>query len=133
MTLGIHPYAPDCGWNDFMHLTPLCRLVGTATGWVFRKPSDPPLANPAGKGSFPCDVSRATPGRGHRRLQTLSLLSPFFLLQACIPDPYNGATSIRDLYDLAGAPPGTRFTVPVLWCTKTKTIVNNEVKRWLAG
>lgn len=39
-------------------------------------PGDPPLANPAGAGSFPCD-------------------------DACVPDTINGAKFVRDLYELA--------------------------------
>ena len=72
------------------------------TGWVFRSPDDPPISNPAGKGCFSC--------------------------VGCIPDPHNAAKSVRDLYELAGCPPNTKYTVPVLWDTKMKTIVNNEVR-----
>ncbi|KAJ0041071.1 hypothetical protein Pint_26540 [Pistacia integerrima] len=42
------------------------------------------------------------------------------------PDPLNGAKSIRDLYELASTNYSGRFTVPVLWDKKMKTIVNNE-------
>ena len=72
-------------------------------GWQFRAPTDPPVASPGGFGSFPCD--------------------------GCVPDPVNGARSVRDLYDLAmggKCPPDQRYTVPVLWDTKERTIVNNE-------
>jgi len=47
-------------------------------------------------------------------------------------DGLNGCQSIRDLYETATAvkkglaPLGTKFTVPVLWCSTEKTIVNNE-------
>ncbi|PIA37766.1 hypothetical protein AQUCO_03000355v1 [Aquilegia coerulea] len=42
------------------------------------------------------------------------------------PDLLNGARSIRDLYELASANYSGKFTVPVLWDKKLKTIVNNE-------
>lgn len=42
------------------------------------------------------------------------------------PDPINGAEIIRDLYLLADPNYVGRFSVPVLWDKKTKTIVNNE-------
>ncbi|KAL5731405.1 glutathionyl-hydroquinone reductase [Ranunculus cassubicifolius] len=41
-------------------------------------------------------------------------------------DPLNGAKSIRDLYELASSNYDGRYTVPVLWDKKLKTIVNNE-------
>ncbi|KAJ4982252.1 hypothetical protein NE237_033089 [Protea cynaroides] len=42
------------------------------------------------------------------------------------PDPLNGARSIRDLYELASTNYSGRYTVPVLWDKKLKTIVSNE-------
>lgn len=42
------------------------------------------------------------------------------------PDPINGAEIIRDLYLLADPNYVGRFSVPVLWDKKTKTIVSNE-------
>lgn len=42
------------------------------------------------------------------------------------PDPLNGAKTIRDLYELASTNYLGKFTVPVLWDKKLKTIVNNE-------
>ncbi|KJE97021.1 glutathione S-transferase [Capsaspora owczarzaki ATCC 30864] len=44
----------------------------------------------------------------------------------CDSDPFNGAKSIRDLYLLSDPKYAGKFTVPVLWDTKTKTVVNNE-------
>ncbi|KAI4302875.1 hypothetical protein MLD38_038573 [Melastoma candidum] len=41
-------------------------------------------------------------------------------------DPLNGAKSIRDLYELASSNYTGKYTVPVLWDKKLKTIVNNE-------
>ena len=41
-------------------------------------------------------------------------------------DTLNGATHIRDIYFLADKDYDGRFSVPVLWDKKTKTIVNNE-------
>ncbi|KAK7317904.1 hypothetical protein RJT34_02515 [Clitoria ternatea] len=42
------------------------------------------------------------------------------------PDPLNGAKSIRELYEIASANYTGKYTVPVLWDKKLKTIVNNE-------
>ncbi|KAJ9557420.1 hypothetical protein OSB04_012034 [Centaurea solstitialis] len=41
-------------------------------------------------------------------------------------DPFNGAKSIRALYELASGNYSGKYTVPVLWDKKLKTIVNNE-------
>jgi glutathionyl-hydroquinone reductase len=43
-----------------------------------------------------------------------------------VPDPINGAQSIRDLYLLAQPNYTGRFSVPVLWDKKAGTIVSNE-------
>lgn len=48
-----------------------------------------------------------------------------FQLTGCTPDQVNGTKFIRDLYELAGYT-GKKFTVPVLWDKKLKTIVSNE-------
>ncbi|GMH27733.1 hypothetical protein Nepgr_029576 [Nepenthes gracilis] len=42
------------------------------------------------------------------------------------PDPLYGAKSIRELYELASPNYDARFSVPILWDKKLKTIVNNE-------
>ncbi|XP_034700169.1 glutathionyl-hydroquinone reductase YqjG-like isoform X1 [Vitis riparia] len=42
------------------------------------------------------------------------------------PDPLNGTRSIRELYELASTNYSGKYTVPVLWDKKLKTIVNNE-------
>ncbi|KAK8965061.1 hypothetical protein KSP40_PGU022792 [Platanthera guangdongensis] len=42
------------------------------------------------------------------------------------PDPLNGAKSVRELYELASPNYVGKYTVPVLWDKKLKTIVNNE-------
>ncbi|KAF6136847.1 hypothetical protein GIB67_043236, partial [Kingdonia uniflora] len=42
------------------------------------------------------------------------------------PDHLNGAKSIRELYELASTNYSGKYTVPVLWDKKLKTIVNNE-------
>ncbi|GAV64373.1 GST_N_2 domain-containing protein/GST_C_2 domain-containing protein [Cephalotus follicularis] len=42
------------------------------------------------------------------------------------PDPLNGAKSIRELYELASTTYSGKYSVPVLWDKKLKTIVNNE-------
>ncbi|KAJ4825736.1 hypothetical protein Tsubulata_035309 [Turnera subulata] len=41
-------------------------------------------------------------------------------------DPLNGAKTIRALYELASTNYTGKYTVPVLWDKKLKTIVNNE-------
>ncbi len=46
--------------------------------------------------------------------------------RGCIPDAANGATYLRDIYLKARPGYTGRATVPVLWDTKTGTIVNNE-------
>lgn len=69
------------------------------TGWVFVSPSDPPLSSSTGQGSFPCDDA--------------------------IPDTVNNKKTVRELYELAQDKTG-KYTVPVLWDKKLKTIVNNE-------
>ncbi|XP_076933154.1 uncharacterized protein LOC143598960 [Bidens hawaiensis] len=42
------------------------------------------------------------------------------------PDHINGAKTVRALYELASANYSGKYTVPVLWDKKLKTIVNNE-------
>lgn len=69
------------------------------TGWAFASPEDPPRPNPAGFGSFDCE--------------------------GCIPDTVNNVKFVRDLYEIAGDTNG-KYTVPVLWDKKNRTIVNNE-------
>jgi len=68
-------------------------------GYVFRNEDDPPLKSATGYGSIPC--------------------------KDCIPDAVNHCKTIRELFELAGTP-DQKFTIPVLWDKKNKTIVNNE-------
>lgn len=42
------------------------------------------------------------------------------------PEPCTGGTHLRDLYHTAAADYAGRYTVPTLWDTKLRTIVNNE-------
>ena len=44
----------------------------------------------------------------------------------CTPDTVNGLTYMRDIYLMADKNFEGRYTVPVLWDKKSKTIVNNE-------
>jgi glutathionyl-hydroquinone reductase len=44
----------------------------------------------------------------------------------CIPDTVNNANYLREIYFQCEADYAGRFTVPVLFDKKTKTIVNNE-------
>lgn len=69
-------------------------------GWVFHdSENDPPLTNTLGHNSY----------------------NP----SGCSPDHINHAKSIRDLYVLSGDTVG-KYSVPILWDTNTKSIVNNE-------
>jgi putative glutathione S-transferase len=70
------------------------------TGWVYRSPGDPPLTNSLGYGSIAVD-------------------------EACKPDTFTNAQTIRELYEICGDTKGP-FSTPVLWDKKTRTIVNNE-------
>lgn len=47
-------------------------------------------------------------------------------LEGSEPDPNYGAEYIRDIYHMHNPDYQGRYTVPVLWDKKTKTIVNNE-------
>lgn len=67
-------------------------------GWAFAEPGEA-RPSPAGHGSTAFDD--------------------------VVPDNHNNAKFIRDLYELSGDTNGP-FSVPVLWDTKTKKIVNNE-------
>lgn len=69
-------------------------------GWHFKNPGDDPVSNPEGHGSYECD-------------------------DALIPDTVNGAKTIRDLYEMAGDT-GGKYSTPLLWDKKEKTIVSNE-------
>lgn len=70
-------------------------------GWQFRAPTDEPVSNLEGFGKYSCE--------------------------GCVPDTVNNARFVRDLYELVpDCPPETRYTVPVLWDKKLRTIVNNE-------
>lgn len=71
-------------------------------GWVFADPNGKPLRNTAGIGGpFP----------------------PAY--EVTKPDPINNSGSVRDLYELANDIEG-KYTVPVLWDKKEKTIISNE-------
>ncbi|CAN0220956.1 unnamed protein product [Ascophyllum nodosum] len=70
-------------------------------GWAFADPEDPPLVPPSGHGEISSGVT--------------------------IPDPLHGFKMVRDIYDMAaGAGTLKKYTVPILWDEKTKTVVNNE-------
>jgi len=69
------------------------------TGWCFKDPKDPPVPNSEGHGRFDCTD--------------------------CIPDTVNNTKTIRDLYDLSHDTTG-KYSVPVLWDKKERTIVCNE-------
>ncbi|RLM79039.1 glutathionyl-hydroquinone reductase YqjG-like [Panicum miliaceum] len=42
------------------------------------------------------------------------------------PDPFNGAKSVRELYEIASPNYAGKPSVPVLWDKQLKTVVNNE-------
>lgn len=69
-------------------------------GWVYRAPGDEPLSNALGHGSYPCDDS-------------------------LVPDTFTNAASVREVFEQCGDEVGP-FTTPLLYDTKTKTIVSNE-------
>jgi len=72
----------------------------THVGWHFKSPGDAPVTNELGHGSYECD-------------------------DACIPDTVNNCQTVRQLYEMANDDTG-KYSTPVLWCKKTKTIVCNE-------
>ncbi|KAJ0263583.1 GST C-terminal domain-containing protein [Hirschfeldia incana] len=47
-------------------------------------------------------------------------------VQGAEPDHLNGAKSVRELYEIASPNYTGKYTVPVLWDKKLKTVVNNE-------
>ena len=49
-----------------------------------------------------------------------------FVVPNSDPRGPEGVESVRELYEMVNAPKEQRFTVPVVWDTVTKTIVNNE-------
>ena len=73
-------------------------------GWVFvNSADDPPLASSTGFGSFST--------------------------KDCVPNTVNEAKTVREFYEMCtpiDAPAPKKFTVPILYDKKTKTIVNNE-------
>jgi len=73
--------------------------VDTHAGWQFKDPKDDPIPNQTGHGAISCE--------------------------GCIPDPINKATFIRDIYELADDT-DKKYSIPVLWDSKKKTIVSNE-------
>ncbi|CAM9382986.1 unnamed protein product [Pylaiella littoralis] len=71
-------------------------------GWAFAGADDPPLVPPGGYGSVPS-------GAG------------------VVPDPLHGFKAVRQIYEMAvGEGALNKYTVPILWDEKTKTVVNNE-------
>lgn len=70
------------------------------TGWVFRTLEDEPLPS----------------STGHGAIQPSAFL---------VPDTVNNCKRVRELYELANDTLG-KYSVPVLWDKKQKTIVNNE-------
>lgn len=69
-------------------------------GWQFRAPGDGPVTPPSGFGAIETPAS-------------------------VVPDFINNCNFVRDLYELSNDT-GGKYSVPVLWDKKTKTIVNNE-------
>lgn len=72
------------------------------TGWIFGNANAKPLTNSAGHGG---PIPAWYPNNE--------------------PDPFVGAKSIRDVYVAAGDKDG-KYSVPILWDKKKKTIVSNE-------
>lgn len=75
----------------------------THAGWMFGDPDGEPLSNSIGLGGpFPACYPKNEPD-----------------------DQVEGAKFLRDIYEAAGDTEG-KYTVPVLWDKKLKTIVSNE-------
>ena len=72
----------------------------THAGWVFRSESEEPIANPAGKGSFP----------GH----------------GSTIDHILGKSTVREVYEAVDSGYSGTRSVPILFDKETTTIVNNE-------
>ena len=71
-------------------------------GWMFADPKEQPISNSIGLGGpFPSSYPEN------------------------MPDPHFSARSIRELYEKAGDTEG-KYTVPILFDKKLKTIVSNE-------
>eukprot|EP00546_Thalassionema_frauenfeldii_P012351 CAMPEP_0178926072 /NCGR_PEP_ID=MMETSP0786-20121207/18298_1 /TAXON_ID=186022 /ORGANISM="Thalassionema frauenfeldii, Strain CCMP 1798" /LENGTH=363 /DNA_ID=CAMNT_0020601091 /DNA_START=107 /DNA_END=1198 /DNA_ORIENTATION=- len=70
-------------------------------GWVYRKPTDEPVANPYGHGSFPCDDSLILPAYD------------------------TGLKSVRQVFNECGDQTGP-YTTPCLYDKVAKRIVSNE-------
>ncbi len=71
-------------------------------GWVFANPDGQPISNSIGLGGpFPSSYPEN------------------------MPDPHFGARSIREVYEMVGDTEG-KYTVPILFDKKLKTIVSNE-------
>jgi len=72
--------------------------------------------------------------KGLEETITISVVHPLMPAQSWVfddfpgstPDQVNGAAELRDVYRLADAGFNGMVTVPVLWDTQRKTIVNNE-------
>jgi len=83
---------------------PTWQKTGTDShcGWVLRDPKDPPVVSLSGVAKVSCE--------------------------GCTVDRFNGVSTIRELYEKATNEGiiATKFTVPILWDLKTKSIVNNE-------
>jgi len=72
----------------------------THCGWHFKAPGDEPVPNALGHGANECD-------------------------SALVPDTVNGFKTLREVYELAGDE-GGKYSTPVLFCKKERTIVSNE-------
>ena len=79
--------------------------------WQRTRPEDP---NDTHRG-WVFATGALTPPSGHGSIE----------VDDCTGDTLNGAASIRDLYDMSEDTSG-KYTVPVLWDTVTKKIINNE-------
>jgi len=89
-----------CHYHYYYHYLLIIFLFLFIIVNLFKNPDDKPLTNALGHGNFDCD-------------------------DALIPDTINGAKTIRDLYELANDQTG-KYSTPILWCKKEKTIVCNE-------
>ena len=124
------------------------------TGWIFRKPDDPPLSSPTGcvdrlalvmvTGALAAAPSDAAVWIAVNQTVCKSRHGSFGC-EGCIPDTINGAKFIRDLYEMADDKLGAvlRPSETVAWSCVNRLLVHEIVgddvpppacpSLWLAG
>lgn len=109
LLLGLEEAVPLCIVHPmWAHTKP---DVDDHRGWVFSNPSDAPREHPSGENHISCEGCVLPPSQYNK------------------DEKKEGSkrwTSVRSIYDASGAHNAKKFTVPVLWDTKSNRIVNNE-------